>query len=292
MDSKEELNEPTSLTAASGKVPVTVGILTYTSSIECVGETLASALDFAEIIICDGGSTDGTRQLAERYGCRIIDQSAEFIDEKGRLVNEAGVNEQILVAASNDWVFFLDHDELATPELVSEIRDVVMQPRQFGAYSIPRLYTLDGTIINQASVYPRFQVRLVHRAAVVGYQGVVHSPVVMRDGEGVGQLENFMLVPQPPQRELWSKWRGYLRLEEANKSTLTRKEWARDVLRPQLRMAKWIAYRTVKVRRTGQGTRLPLRYEVSRMLYELAVIVYTGRRFVGLGRVDAKRAWQ
>jgi glycosyltransferase involved in cell wall biosynthesis len=278
--------------ATSTRVPVTVGILTYTSSIQCVEAAIRSALEFDDILLCDGGSTDGTRELASSLGCRIIDQAPEFLDGDGRLINEAGVNEQILAAASHDWVFFLDHDEELTPALVDEVRETVARSRTAGAYDVPRLYTLGGTVITCASVYPRYQARLVHRAAVVGYDGIVHAPVVLRDGERTERLTEPMLVPQPPLRELLPKWRGYLRLEESKKGHLSRSEWVEQVLRPQLRSVRWIAYRIVKVRRSCTGPRLPLRYEVSRVLYELATILYTGRRFVGFRRADPTRAWR
>jgi hypothetical protein len=198
----------------------------------------------------------------------------------------------MLAAASHDWVFLLDHDELLTPDLVEELRMITDRDRTSGAYSIPRLYTLDGTVIRCASVYPRFQIRLVHREAVVGYGGLVHSPVILHDGEVVGQTEHPMLVPQPPQRELWPKWRGYLRLEEANKAGLSRSEWIDQVLRPQAKMVRWIAVRTLQIRRRCVGPRLPLRYEINRATYEVAVIFYTGRRFLGWRAPDSSRAWR
>jgi glycosyltransferase involved in cell wall biosynthesis len=279
-------------TAASPAVQATIAILTYTSSIETVEATIRSALDFDEILVCDGHSTDGTRELAESLGCRVIDQQDEFLDGRGRLVNEAGVNEQMLAAASHDWVFLLDHDELLTEELVGEIRSITDRDRTCGAYSIPRLYTLGGTVIRCASVYPRFQIRLVHRDAVSGYGGIVHSPVILHEGEAVGQAEHHMLVPQPPLRQLWPKWRGYLRLEEAERSTLSRSEWVAQVLRPQARMVRWIAVRTLQTRRRCHGPRLPLRYEVNRAVYEMSVIFYTGRRFIGWPQPDSTRAWR
>jgi glycosyltransferase involved in cell wall biosynthesis len=271
---------------------VSVGILTYTSSIATVEATIRSVLDCAEIIVCDGHSTDGTRELAASLGCRVIDQDDRLLDDRGRLVDEAGAHEQMLAAASHGWVLLLDHDELATPELIAEMRGVVAAERTVGAYEIPRLYMLGPLVITCASVYPRYQPRLVHRDAVAGYGGLVHSQLILNDGETMGRLQEPMLVPQPPQRELWPKWRGYLRLEESNKANLSWAEWRQQVLRPQLRYARWVARRTLQVRRTCSGPRLPLRYEVSRVLYELAVIVYTGRRFVTRRTPDPSRAWR
>jgi len=55
------------------KIPASVGILTLNS-----GKTLRRALnsltDFAEIIVCDGNSTDDTLEIAREYGAKIIRQ--------------------------------------------------------------------------------------------------------------------------------------------------------------------------------------------------------------------------
>ncbi len=281
-------HEPTN----GAKIRVSVGILTYDSSIETVEATIRSAVEFDDIIVCDARSTDGTRELAKKFGCRVIDQDAKFNDANGRLINEAGVNRQLLDAARYDWLLLLDHDELLTPELVDEIGGVIESVRTAGAFQIPRLYVLNGVVIRCAAMYPRYQTRLLYTHAVEGFSGVVHSPVILRTGEAVVTMEHPMLIPLPGQREQWRKWRGYLRLEEIEKARLTRSEWVTRVLRPQWRTAKWIVYRIIKTRRTCGGARLPLHHEFGRVIYELAVIAYTGRRFLGLGNSDVAKAWR
>jgi glycosyltransferase involved in cell wall biosynthesis len=279
-------------TAGSPPVPVTVGILTYESSAATVSETLKSVNQFAEVLICDGGSTDGTRELAAALGCTVIDQSPEFIDDAGRLINEAGVNEQVLAEASHDWVFFLDHDELATPELVEEIRMVIDGHQHFGAYQIPRLYVLNGEIIEHASMYPSYQIRLVNRNAIHGYGGIIHSPVIMKDDEVVGTLECHQLIPLAPLREVWPKWRGYMRLEASQNSALNFVQWRRSVLSPRLRLVKRIGWMTFKIRREHSDRLMPLRYELGRIAYELGVILHTSRHLVGLGHFRSGDAWR
>lgn len=274
----------------SGPVQVTVGILTF-NSVDVVGAAIGSVGDCAEILVCDGGSTDGTRELAASLGCRVVDQDATCLDDQGRLTDIAGVREQVLSLASSEWVLFLDSDELATPELVAEIGRSIEGSRVFGAYRVPRLFTLNGKTVTCAMVYPSFQTRLVYRPAVVGYDGIVHDVPVLRDGEAVGTLEQPQLVPQPPFREVWCKWRSYMRLEEVKKIDLSRQEWKTQVLRPQLKSLKWLAYRYYKSMRECRGQRLPMRYEVGRLAYELGVIIYTGRRFVGIKRADIDTAW-
>lgn len=272
------------------RVPVTVGILTF-NSVGVVERAIRSVARCDEVIVCDGGSTDGTQELAISHGCRVVEQDPAHLDPQGRLTDIAGVREQVLGLARHAWVFFLDSDELATPQLVQEIAEVVGSSQRFGAYEIPRLYVLDGEVIRCAMTYPSSQVRLVNRSVVSGYHGLVHDVPVLGEAVEVGALEAPQLVPQPPFRDLWRKWRAYMRLEEVKRADLSRSEWSQQVLRPQLRVVRWLAHRYYRSLRSCRGTRLPARYEIGRLAYELGVVVYTGRRFVGVNRVDADRAW-
>lgn len=128
----------------SKPIRCTVGILTYNSD-DSLERCLASVEGFAEIIIADGGSTDGTLAIASRYGCRIIEQSRQgmpiesFALEKNRLFD----------AATNDWFFCLDSDEFMSPELKEEIRLVCARPEpEHYAYRVPwRTTSPDGSMV-------------------------------------------------------------------------------------------------------------------------------------------------
>lgn len=271
-------------------VPLTIGILTHNSVVN-VGKAIASVSAADEIIVCDGASTDGTRALAESLGCTVIDQDPSCLDEYGRLTNIAGVRDQVLAEAKYDWVLFLDSDEIASPGLIGEIAQTAVGSRSPAAYRVPRKYMLGGELIECAMTYPSYQVRLVNKLAVERYDGLVHDVPVLRDGEETGTLIAEQFVPQPPFRELWRKWRSYMRLEEVKKSHLSRSEWVSEVVRPNLKGIKWLAYRYYKSLRECRGRRLPIRYELGRFAYEFGVIVYTGRRFVGIRRSNLGEAW-
>ena len=55
------------------KIPCSVSILTLNSA-NGLRACLESLKDFGEIIICDGNSTDDTRDIARSFGAKVIKQ--------------------------------------------------------------------------------------------------------------------------------------------------------------------------------------------------------------------------
>src|SRR4030042_2334954 len=70
-----------------------------------------------EIIVVDEGSEDKTREIAERYGARVYKTEHEPIFHKTK--------EKALNLASGDWVLQLDADEIVTPDLAKEIKNIL-----------------------------------------------------------------------------------------------------------------------------------------------------------------------
>lgn len=85
---------------------------------------LASVAEWAaEIVIVDGGSTDNTITIAERYGANIIKTTNPPIFH---------INKQkALDAANHDWILQLDADEVVTPELAIEMRSVTQDVQRY-----------------------------------------------------------------------------------------------------------------------------------------------------------------
>jgi glycosyltransferase involved in cell wall biosynthesis len=82
-----------------------------------------------EILVADHGSTDGTREEAERAGATVL-QGAEA-SAIGALRNTA------ISQARNHWILVVDADERGTPELEQAVRNAIAAPSS-SAYRVPR----------------------------------------------------------------------------------------------------------------------------------------------------------
>lgn len=115
---------------------------------------LASVAFCDEVVVVDSGSTDGSREIAERAGARVVDfrWNGEFPKKK----NWALAN----IAWKHEWVFIIDADERATPELEAAMRSVVSsaKPPHAGYYVNRRFWFLDGWL-NHCGYYPSWNLR-------------------------------------------------------------------------------------------------------------------------------------
>ncbi|HEU6448132.1 MAG TPA: glycosyltransferase [Verrucomicrobiae bacterium] len=85
--------------------------------------------DKLEIIVGDAGSTDGTRELAQRYGAIVAD------DKDGRNIEDG--KRAALVHATGDYVVFIDADnEIAHPDYIRRgVEALAANPNVFGVES-------------------------------------------------------------------------------------------------------------------------------------------------------------
>lgn len=143
----------------------------------------------SEIIIYDEESTDKTREIAKKLGAKVfkVNHSENFHITKQKAIDQA----------KGDWILQLDADEVVTPALAKEIKEVInmtskeidtrnlpkdkkdlftrhqeilKSQNKFGkgsgevvAFLLPRLNFFLGAPLRHAGVYPDPAIRLIKR---------------------------------------------------------------------------------------------------------------------------------
>lgn len=140
-----------------------------------IANCLAS-LEFAdEIIVVDSGSVDHTEEIC-RANPRVRFFNQEWLGY-GQQKNSA------LERAANQWILSLDADELVTPELAAEIRDVVMDSRCDG-YTVRRKNFYRGQWVRHSGWWPDPVLRLFRKDKGVFSDRVVHESVELNGQTG------------------------------------------------------------------------------------------------------------
>lgn len=120
-----------------------------------------------EIIVVDSHSTDATEAIAREFTKHVYQHDFHGF---GRLRNEA------VAHASHDWVFSLDTDERATPELRDEIRALLRGEPDAQAYFVPRLNFFLGRSITHSGWYPDYRQPQLFRKDRMRYrEDLVHE---------------------------------------------------------------------------------------------------------------------
>lgn len=249
-----------------GTIPCTIGILTFNSE-DNLRRCLHSVDGFAEVIVADGGSTDATRVIAEEYGCVVIDQSnpgnpiSDFSYERNRMLDRA----------TYDWNFYLDSDEIMSPDLKKSIEKVarVSDPLYF-VYDVRyKLINRDATKIYE-SFKPAYQMRLFNKSIGARFIKPMHERVAFdREVYPVARIDEPWYVPLDDQLN-FSVYKNKVdhRLSVLAKKWKTKNPWTffvKGIYSPLKSFVKQIV-RMILIRFRYPWNRIvPLRYEFYRL---------------------------
>lgn len=260
----------TRMRLVSGKIPCSVVIPTKDSAKE-LPILLESVQDFSDIAICDGWSTDDTREVAKRYGARVEMQDKQFLREDGTIKDFSGVRNQCTNIAREQWVLNIDTGDYLKEDFKDKMRQLIAS-RSVGAYWLNRIYVVRGVEIDCASTYPSRQVRLYHKDAIKSWIKPIHERVEMKPGMEAKIFPANLYTPLPDDVEdLKQKWRGYIELETARRTDFTLRMWLKLAWR-EILIAGLFTLRLIRNRLTCRGTRLPLAHELSRQWYQAMLI--------------------
>lgn len=139
-------------------------------------EACIASLQWCErVVLSDSFSDDGTVELARSAGAVIIQRPFD---------NFASQRNAALDSVDAEWVFFVDADERATPELAAEVRQAIHDPDKAGWW-VPRDNYIAGKLVRHGGYYPDHQLRLLRRAkARYDPARPVHEVVILDGPEG------------------------------------------------------------------------------------------------------------
>jgi|SRR3990167_3284879 len=101
------------------KPRITIGIPCYNQGqylVECIESVFAQTEKPYEIIVCNDGSPDETRYVAQQYPVKYIETTNRGL---------ASARNTILMNASGDYILFLDADDKLLPNCLQRIADTI-----------------------------------------------------------------------------------------------------------------------------------------------------------------------
>jgi glycosyltransferase involved in cell wall biosynthesis len=151
-------------------LPLSVVLITHNAAAQ-LPECLASVAFADEVVVVDSDSSDGTAQVAQRYGARVL--TREWLG--------FGRQKQFAVEqAAHDWVLCLDADERVSPELAASLVRTLQAPAA-PAYRMARRNRFLGRWLRHGEGYPDWSLRLFDRRRARWSDDEVHEKVICAD---------------------------------------------------------------------------------------------------------------
>jgi len=162
-----------------GRAPISGCVICYQEA-DRIADCVRSLAFCDEVVVVDSGSTDGTPRIAAELGARVI-ENAPFPGHREQ-------KQYAIEQAQHDWVFCLDADERATPELQQAVRALQAQGLAANGYEMPRKNHYLGRVLKHGLHVPDRKLRLFDRRKGRWGGRNPHDRVVMERGADVVRL--------------------------------------------------------------------------------------------------------
>jgi glycosyltransferase involved in cell wall biosynthesis len=212
----------------NSKIPVTVIIVTKNEASR-IKRCIDALQDFDEIIVVDSVSDDDTQKIAAACGARVVNFSwnGQYPKKRQWCLDT--------LKLPHEFVFFVDADEIVTPELIEEIRTL-----DFSApgYFVKGRYVFEGRSLsyglqnNKLALLDRRKMAfpVIDDLDLPGMGEIEgHYQPVLRLGQGgrLKQLKSPLLHYAYENRLAWEE--RHLRYAAWEKGMNVRKSWPEDV---------------------------------------------------------------
>jgi glycosyltransferase involved in cell wall biosynthesis len=137
---------------------ISVLILTLDEEVN-IADCLDSVAWADDVLVLDSGSDDGTVEIAEAKGARVVHRPFDTFARQRNYGLRAG-------NLAHDWVLHLDADERVTPALRDALHTAARREDGHAAYRLPSKLIFRGRWLKHAGMYPTYQVRFGRKDAL------------------------------------------------------------------------------------------------------------------------------
>jgi len=156
------------------RIPVSACILALNEEAN-LPRCLEPLREFEEVLVMDTGSSDRTVEIARGKGAKVIEADWEGFGT---------TRKKLFAAASQPWILWIDADEVASPDLIEEIRNCVAADPKCDGYRINRITYVGSRRIGRGLWYPDWNIRLFRLAAWEMKERDVHESVTVTGTTG------------------------------------------------------------------------------------------------------------
>ncbi len=165
---------------APSALPISVCMLVK-NEMDRLPRTLAALAEFAEIVVLDSGSADGSVDYARNHGC-VVYESEWF--------GFGAMRTKVFRYAQEPWILWLDADEIVTDGLLSSLRQLFRDGATADAYQINRMVHFMGKRVRHGDWFPDWNTRLFRSTCWEMDERPVHETI--RVTGRVGRLRGLL----------------------------------------------------------------------------------------------------
>jgi len=161
---------------------ISVYIIAF-NEVDKIRDCINSVLWADEIVVADSHSTDGTTEIANELGAKVVHIP---FNGYGELRNKA------ISYCKGEWIFSLDSDERCTSEVHDEIINLVNNA-PLDIYRVPRKNFFMGQWIKHSGWSPNFRQPQLFKNGKMSYTlESVHEGYISHSEKEIGTLKNII----------------------------------------------------------------------------------------------------